>query len=191
MNRRLFYPVLCVLILGCLPSFHPFCTEEMKVSVPEIDGTWKVVSVGGEQPGQRSPWVFSGKDATVCDDEGRKGQLEVAYFRIDGTLYVDSIAGKPQEWANAEWLCHTLAFHDLCKIELKGDKAEIWGFDYDVFKKGLKDKSIDLPYVERDDLILFTATPEQWGAFLKQNGKDARFYQETPLYVLERVKTQG
>ena len=190
MNKKTLFPALflSILLLGCLPSFHPFCTEQMKEAVPELEGKWQVLSHGKQGATKRNPWIFKGNEAIVFDAENRKGLLQVSFFRVDGTLYVDTISGEAQEGINAEWLCHLLPFHDLCKVIVDGDRVEIWGFDYEVFEKGLKDGRLDLPYVKREDLILFTATPQQWTAFLKEKGNEGSLYEEKPLYVLERVK---
>jgi len=178
----------CALILGCLPSFHPFCTDEMEVSLPEIDGAWQVIVAGEADPGQRKPWVFSGKDVTVYDDQNRMGRFKVTYFRIDDTLYADVISADAQDEINREWLCHMLPVHNLCKVVLEGNKAEIWGFDHNAFKQGVENGTIDLPHMKRDEFVFFTATPKQWVAFLQENAKKDHFYQEKPLYVLQRVQ---
>jgi hypothetical protein len=83
---------------------------------------------------------------------------------------------------------NTLPVHTLCKVELEGDRLTLKPISYSWMETAIEEKKVSLPYMVGKDLIFFTATPEQWEAFLKEHGKDPEVFPEEDDFVFTRVK---
>jgi len=196
-NGRCLVGVVAALLGGCVvQSFHPFYTEESKVDAPGgIIGQWKPVRLGDTDEEKTKtanvkPWVFSKDDLQTYDKKNVASTVETQFFKLDGVLYCDFTArGSPEQFeANIYWTVNIVPVHTLCKVELEGDRLTLKPVSYSWMKNAAEEKKLSLPYVAGEDLMLFTATPEQWEAFLKEHGKDPEVFPEEDDFVFTRVK---
>lgn len=184
-----------LLLGGCVvQSFHPYCTEASKVETPEaIVGLWKPVKLTGnkEDLEEITAWRFSKDSVLTHNKENVPSLLDTTFFKIDGELYCDFTAADPAKnkpMANDYWVLNVTPVHTLCKVALKGDRLALSPLDYSWLEKAVKAKEVSLPVLKRKGgLYLYTATPEQWEAFLKEHGKNEEVFSDE-MFVFTRVK---
>jgi hypothetical protein len=162
-------------------SLHPYCTDASKVEAPEdLLGFWQPVvlpDTGDDEDAlDVKPWRFSKDKVLTHDEENVPSHLDVVFFRLDGVLYADFTAGDPakeDKAPNGYWVSNVMPMHTLGKVVLAGDRLEFRFMDYGWLTKAVEARDVMLPVIERkDEVTLFTATPEEWEAFLKVHGKD-------------------
>lgn len=166
--------LLTVLLSGCfMQSIHPFYTDASLVDVPEISGSWRLISQGSEDLSgkYREPWHF-GKDKIETYEKGVNSSLDVKYFRVEGTLFADLISSKPDETKgpNFWWMLHVLPMHSVCRVHISGDTVSFTPLNGDWLTRKLKDKAIALPFIYTEDTLdhpVLAASSGDLMAFLK------------------------
>lgn len=196
-STKLFFGILaCSIVLitaaGCIiTSFHPFYTEDAVIELPEIKGEWQLVSIGEDKvdKDEHEPWSFGKDTIEILEPAGQRSVLDTTYFKVQNTVFLDTTAVEADEndvglW----WAMHVVPTHLLSKVMLEGDSLRIVPLDYEWFEDNTDNSEGDLPSITDDKsrVILYTATPEQWMAFLKEHHNDKDIYLEDNTYVLER-----
>ena len=123
--------VSCFLTSGCIVlSLNPFYTEETKISYTEIEGKWRLLrSVGADvSDSQIDHWEFMGDIIESYGEENVHSGLEVVYFEINGTIFMDCMPGE-MEVANEYWSSMVYPLHVLCKVEMKMDTLRLIPMD--------------------------------------------------------------
>ena len=119
MKIKLLLLLSCVLLSGCyIQSLNKFYTDDRKVELPQIEGAWlPTVQIGQDVSNKNiSPWVFTEDKIESYDVDNKFAELEVVYFKIDDSLFMDFSAGKPfkdtkEQFGNFFW--RQIANHPL------------------------------------------------------------------------------
>lgn len=184
-----------LLFSGCIvQSLHPFFTKDAVTKMSGLVGTWKRLPLGDEQE-PKHPWLFGEETISTRDDKGGAGDLNVTYFKVGESTFVDATAGDtepggPSKW----WSMHTAPVHTLSKVVLEKDRLEMRRLDYKWLEKAAKSKQVTLPYVEYEnsgDRLLFTATSDQWMDFLGKHGENDKAFPAGDAVKFTRLVEAG
>ncbi len=185
----------CIFISGCfVQSLNKFYTDDMKVDLPQIEGTWdSTIQMGEDVAGKKiSPWKFSKDKVESYDVDGIYSELSVVYFKIGDDLFVDFTAGEPTKdkkpIANFFWMAGITLTHSLCKITFKDDTMVVIPMSLEWFIKKIEDKQMPLGYVKVESISkhVFTASTEEWISFLKAHASDKDVFSEKIQYVFKK-----
>ncbi len=198
MKRALLVSLL--FLAGCVvQSVGPFCTDNSMVYVREVIGEWTLQKDFGDDVSTNAirAWVFSGDAATNCtlkafDKQNVGATFAVRFFKLGKNMFVDVLPGEPGDETkmNSYWTWTVRAVHTVCKVELNGDALALKPLDYDWLKKNLEKHKLSLPHMnDPDGVVLFTASPRQWEAFLSKHAADTGAFVEEHAYVLKRNKS--
>jgi hypothetical protein len=175
-------------------SFRPFYTKEALTDGTPLDGTWKPLRFFDTDVSAKDlkPWVFGHDTAIVHDERNAMAELKVTCFMVDDQLYCDVLAESPdaKNKPNEFWLFLLHPCHTLCKVELNQRTLTFRPLDYDWLTKRVEDKTIELPRLvgtpKGDTHPIFTASSEEWLAFLKRHGRTAEAFMKAGI-VLEKL----
>jgi hypothetical protein len=196
MKRAVF--VLLLFLSGCVvQSFGPFCSDQSLVYLKGVTGQWSLQTDYGDDVRTNAikPWVFSGDTATNCrlmafDKQNIGATFDVRFFKLGNGIFID-IAPKDlsdEAKVNSYWAWTVHPTHTVCKVELKDDRLTLKPLDYDWLKKNLQQRKVSLPYMGKlDDVALFTASPEQWEAFLSKQSTNTEAFVEEHAFVLKKA----
>jgi hypothetical protein len=168
----------------------------MKVELPQIEGAWlPTVQIGQDVSNKNiSPWVFTEDKIESYDVDNKFAELEVVYFKIDDSLFMDFSAGKPfkdtkEQFGNFFWGAGITRTHSVCRITFKDDNLIIIPLNIEWFKERIKENKLDLSYVKADKSIncIFTATTEQWVSFLKTYANDKDVFSDKYKFVFRKL----
>ena len=184
------------LLSGCVQSLNPFYTEEAKVAMPELNGRWTMLDDSG-RPRPQKDWLIEDRRILTYSEKGGSGVLEATWFKVNGQLFVDTVAGSPDEQTVSDWWSfHVMPVHILCKVTIQGDQLSFRPLSRDWVKEaavaGIVSLSVDKG--REDDAQLYTPTSEQWMAFLKKHGTNEEAFADSNfrfIRSLERVRTQS
>lgn len=197
--------VLATLSMGCIAkSLRPFYTEDSLCETPkELLGKWYVhyvPSVHTAPPGiyqwqKIEPWVIS-KDTALTYDFGNTPMLfDIRFFKIGKHLFCDSrlspFTFSADEGEFSESVVeHLVPIHCLSKVTLTDGSLMIDYLDVEqvvaVAKRGeAKLANLELVGSAGGSTVVFTASPQEWQAFLGKHGRDKQFF---PLGLILKRK---
>lgn len=178
---------ICVLAMtvtcfcGCIvQSLHPFYTAQAVIESPVEKGEWTMVDKT-EKPEMPKPWIFENDKITVYDEHGSSGILKVVYFKVGEKIFMDATADETDEGVCTWWAIHLTPVHTVCRVEIQDDHLTLTPIAHEWIEKALKDKTIKMPHLERNeqDFLVFTASSEEWMAFLKTHIDDSKLFSKT------------
>ncbi|HUI06589.1 MAG TPA: hypothetical protein VL486_06250 [Verrucomicrobiae bacterium] len=182
-----------VLMAGCIvQSFHPFYTARSKTALPQLNGDWDLVTAWGESPKRASaPWQIHDDKIKTIDDQGLVATIDVTFFKVDGRLFCDSIAGDLGDDAKVSWYWawHARPAHTVSKVETSDGRLVFKPLDLDWLTNAMAKGQISLPVIKRagdDNWPLFTASAADWEKFLATYGGDTNAFPATHTFVLKR-----
>ena len=184
MKRNLWMCILAMTVTcfcGCIvQSLHPFYTAKAVIESPVENGEWTMLDKTGK-PEMPRPWKFENDKITVCDEHGASGILKVVYFKVGDKIFMDAIADEPGEGVCSWWALHLTPVHTVCQVEIQDHHLTLTPIDYEWIEKALKDKTAKIPHLERNeqDFLVFTASSEEWMAFLKTHIDDNKVFSKT------------
>ena len=188
------------LVSGCyVQSLHVFYSDETRTAVPGIVGEWESKIQLGKELTEKNitPWTFTEDRIETYDTENRYGELEVVYFKVDGTLFVDFTAGEPFRDAefntSVYWGAGITRVHSLCKVEQKEEQLTLTPLNIQWFSDRIEKDMLDLPYVKPvgpDRNFVFTATPEQWQQFLDEHKDDRDVFNPKYRFVFRKKNVE-
>lgn len=202
-NRRLATGAalaLAALLTGCVQSFHPFCTPEVVVPVPELAGQWDVVQPTNADDmfaaSTNRPWLCTALQTGLYQvvtygTNEVPATLLVATFKVADQLYCDTTAGESDEHAsNPYWNSSITRVHNLWKLSLSNDVLSLRALDLDWLRRAGKSNLVALAYVSEtagdQGGRLYTARPAEWVEFLKKFGAQAEVFADDPAFVLRK-----
>jgi hypothetical protein len=172
--RLLFVLTTMLVFSGCIvQSVDRFYTEASVCTIPSIAGEWRLLDdKGSPLPGK--PWIFRDDKVVTYEKNGAPANIKATYFSVGDAFFMDSTADEPTDGANHWWTMHVFPVHVVSKIEIQGNRLTLTPVDYRWLEKTLKDKRITLSHIrlKEGDSMLFTASPEEWSAFLKKYALD-------------------
>lgn len=184
---------ITVLLSGCLvQSFNPFYTEDSLTQLPEIYGSWRLIrdDSGDVSNANIPPWQFAGERVTTFDGRGLEAKLQVKYFSINETIFMDITAGDPYTSSISEiWAMHVAPVHTVVKVTIDKDTLILTPLNYDWLKSALVINKIALPSIklETADMTVFNPSPEKWMAFLKEYKDEKGVFSEERRYEFRRI----
>lgn len=188
---------LAVLLTGCVQSYHPFCTPDALVPVPELVGQWDVVKPVGDDTLAAStnrPWVCTeletGLYAVVTYGTNEiPATILVATFKVDDQLYCDTTAGDVDDQPrNPYWDTSITRVHNLWKLGRSNEVVSLWPLNRDWLRRAGQSNVVALAYVsaEDGDGRLYTAQPKDWVQFLTKFGGQPGVFADDPAFVLRK-----
>jgi len=142
-------------------------------------------------PRKQTPWVFAGDKLTTYGESGRTGVLEAVYFKIDDMTFLDTTAGGDAETSGAGewWALHVRGVHCVSRVDVVTNQLVLTPLNYDWLADSVKKGEVKLPFLppRKDDLLLFTASSEQWMGFLKQYGRIEEAFPKKGQFVFTRL----
>lgn len=192
-NSILIGAILCLLLAGCyVQSLHPFYTKEKVMDFPKIVGDWKVIQHGERYIpySEQIPWKFSKDSLEIVDDKGIRSRIKATYFKVGDAVFLDSTADDPDEHGGIGkyWVAHVYPVHMLCKVVVEGDTLTLMPLNYDWFEKNKEKLGKEIPYIEVDEPMMFTATSEQWISFLQKHKDTKEVFDQENAYILKQSK---
>ena len=187
--------ILCLLLAGCyVQSLHPFYTKEKVMDFPKIVGDWKVIKHGERYIpfNEQIPWKFSKDSLEIVDDKGIRSRIKATYFKVGDAVFLDSTADDPDEQGGIGkyWVAHVYPVHMLCKVFVEGDTLTLMLLNYDWVEKNKNTLRNEIPFIEVDEPMMFTATSQQWMSFLEKHRDTKGVFDQENAYVLKRSKEE-
>ncbi|KPJ98446.1 MAG: hypothetical protein AMK71_11360 [Nitrospira bacterium SG8_35_4] len=185
---------ISLFVTGCLlQSLTPFYTEDSLIQLPSIYGSWRLTrdDSGEVSNADIPPWQFTGSRVTSFDGRGLEAKLQVKYFSIDDTVFMDITAGDPHTSSISEiWAMHVTPVHTLVKVSLEKDTLILTPLNYDWFESALASDIITLPAIklETANMTVFNPASETWMAFLRKYNDEKEIFAEKLRYEFKRVK---
>lgn len=194
MKKAVIISLLFLMVLsGCLiQSLSPFYTDDSLIQLPEIYGSWRLIrdDSGDVSKANIRPWRFTGSRITTFDGRGLEAKLEVKYFSIDTTVFMDITAGDPYTSSISEiWAMHVAPVHTVVKVTIDKDTLILTPLNYDWFESALALHEITLPAIklETADMTVFNPAPESWMAFLKKYKDKKEVFSEKRRYEFKKL----
>ena len=174
-------------LAGCVQSLNPFYTDDAKVTMPGINGAWTMLDDHGV-PRKQKAWVFGDDEIVTYSDKGGSGTLDVVYFKVGDTTFMDTTAHSPDETVVSEWwTIHVSPVHLLCRIGTNDNRLILRPLNFDWLKEALSSNEVSLAVVtEKGDPALFYASPGDWMQFLKRYGTNDEAFPASGEYVFTR-----
>ena len=115
------------------------------------------------------------------------------FFKIGEMTFCDFYAGDlVDNGVNEFWAMNVHPVHTVTRAEFKGDVLTFKPLDAEWVAKGLEIRELKVPYLKPKDpeheLVLFTATPQEWEGFLKQYGSTTNAFPDKNAYALRKRK---
>ena len=196
MRNTIMLMALSLVVSGCyVQSINTFYTDNAKIDLPELTGEWiSEVQMGDSVTNKQiTPWTFTTNTVSTYDPYNTYSQLDVAYFIVDGTYFMDSTAGQPQKedgnCGSMYWLSGITLVHTLCKLEIKTNSLTLTPLNLEWFTNRINEGTLSVPYVKsnyEDSNYIFTATPEDWISFLRKYKDDAGVFDPDLKFVFKR-----
>jgi hypothetical protein len=188
--------VAAVVLTGCVvQSYYPFCTEKSVIDLKPLVGSWTLKSSFGDDVSGKKlePWVFDAKGGLeVVDPEGNSATMGVKLFKVGETMFLDvmpkDVGDKTK--VNQYWMFTVRQSHTVCKVLLDEDRLTLLPLDFVWLKDELPKLDPPLPMLGKvtpgGDLPLFTASPEQWEAFLRKHAGNTNAFPQKFAVILTK-----
>ena len=160
---------LVLLLVGCVPSLHPFYTSKDLVYEPLLEGTWS--------DGEKATWIYeksqdSSYTVTYIDDT-TPGIFDCHLFKIGNQTYIDfyprELPTSIKDQLNDFYKFHLLPIHTLAKLTFKKDSIDMAMMDMDFLKELSQKNKLNTKYEKIEDAIVFTASSKELQKFIKAN----------------------
>lgn len=187
--------LLSLLASGCyVQSLHVFYTDDAKIDIPDLMGDWtSQVQMGKPLTRQITSWTFNADTVDTYDEDDVYSELEVVYFKLDDTYFMDFTAGQvvkgQDSLGNSFWGIGVTFVHSLCKLQIANDTLTLIPLDLDWFEKEIQKGTMDVPYIKpdhKDANYIFTATPDVWMEFLKIHKDNEAVFNPKYQFVFQR-----
>ncbi len=195
MKRLAFLSLATALATGCIvQSIHPFYTEKSMITLPVIMGNWDAVKLAGDDVREKHihPWSFPELEhgeytAQIFDVNNRAASVKAIFFKIAGQIFCDfSPTGDPD--INAYWLALHHPQHTVTKVLVQNDTLTLLPLDYDWLTTAITNNTLTIAHVavEKDQPMLFVASPTEWGNILKSIANNPDAFPTKQAFVLKK-----
>jgi len=166
--------VAASLVLGCIPSLHPFYRDEDVVFDASLVGRW--VDESGET------WEFRDTgdrayELLYTDEDGKTGKFSIHMFKIGEATFLDLYPAEPEPEApwNDLYRLHLMPVHTLLHVRQVRPSLQM-AFPE---PKWLEDRIAEDPATIRheiidDDLVVLTASTDElrefWSRHVRTDG---------------------
>jgi hypothetical protein len=191
-----------IVFAGCIvQSLNPFYMKDMKVAMPQIEGSWTLMKELGSEvktPQEINPWTVKGikqeggvssYEVNAFDTKNQQGRLTVVFFKVNEVTYCDILPARDSN-ANRYWSANMCPLHTLCKVEMAVDTVRLLPLNKGWMENNIKEKRIALSFLKHQQFVghLINASTEEWKAFLEQYGKTAGVFTDERVFELKRVQ---
>jgi len=175
---------------GCAQSYHPFYTEKSKVKVPELVGEWLKTDNTNDPP-----WVCTESNPAEylvqTFDDGKTSTIKMVTFKIGMNLFCDVTAPDnlgDQYKMNCYLAGALVPVHYVSKLDAHANTVAVTPLDREWIRSKVLTNTPALAVVlgGKDDDLLFTASSEQWEAFLAKYGNDPVAFPTNATGVFKR-----
>jgi hypothetical protein len=154
---------------GCVPSLHPFYTDEDLAFDASLLGVW------GEKDG--TTWAFAKKGdrsylLTHTEQEGATGRMDAHLFKVGKQLFLDTFPEDPGIEDDLQ-KAHLLGTHFVWKFSLAGDSLRLAALHPDKVKSMVEQKKLIIAHERIKDGLVFTASTPDLQAFLARYAEGA------------------
>ena len=176
---------------GCtIYSINPFCSKDKVVDLKEVNGSWKLNVVAGEDVSRIdiTHWEITDNTLITYDKNGKRSDFNIVFFKLKGQLFADVIGKSPQN--NDYWNITVLPMHILLKVELNGENMVFIPLNMEWFNKVDNEKVKVLnsvTYEGNGKAKIYTSSPEEWQSFLEKNMNFPELFNEKQKFVLKIV----
>jgi hypothetical protein len=160
---------LVLLLVGCVPSLHPFYTDKDLVYEPKLEGRW----LGNEG---KDTYIFkhSGEKEytlTMYSEDSIPADFDAHLFKLGKFLYLD-IYPQNLQIKNDFLAMHAIKTHTLSKLKINTDTIDISMIDPDNVKNLRDKKKLKVKHETSDGDIMFTASTGELQEFIKKYSKE-------------------
>lgn len=183
MNRLTIFAttLVALTIAGCVPSLHPFYTDDDVTFEKALVGTWA-------QKGGDTIWTFAKADDGAQsyhlvfkrkdDGEWKEATFEATLFKLDGRRYLD-LRPKPKPLSkefSGFYRHHFMPAHTLHQVTIDGDTVKLSMMSLNESEEVLKADAEALPHTFVDQKLLLTGSTKQLRAFVVEHQDDSDFF---------------
>lgn len=154
--------VLLFLLSGCVPSLHPFYTEEDLIFESSLLGKW----IEGEDTWHFEQVGEKGYSLTLTDSAGKSGEFDVYLLRVQDHLFLDLYPKEPQLEAVDLYKGLLLKVHTVLYVEQIEPELQLRALNPSWLVKYLEEQPDAVAHEKVEDGVLLTAQPKQLQAFL-------------------------
>lgn len=181
--------LLVLFIMGCIPSLHPLYTDEDRLIVPGLYGSW--VTIDGKEQ----------YDFLVCEEDtaaysvlytefpqkgfisrdSSRALFEVNIVELDRKLFMDFYPDDDDselDELNSLMSVHLMPMHTFAKMEISNDTLRIWRFDPAWLEELFGENRIRIAHEVVDDQIVLTASTEDLQGFISKYSEEPGAYLE-------------
>jgi len=192
--------ILSLVVSGCyVQSLNVFYTEDAETEIPALMGEWNSRIQMGESVTNKQikSWAFSTNTVDTYDSDNKYSQLEVVYFKVGDSYFMDFTAGEPvtakdsDPCCNFYWGAGLVLVHSLCKLEIKKNELIIIPLDLEWFTDKIDEEKMTLSWVKakhENSNYVFTATPSEWMTFLKKHKDSSAVFNQKHQFVFTKAK---
>src|SRR5208283_4188442 len=165
MNKIFITIVMMVFCCGCVvPSINPFYTNDVVIQLPQLMGSWDLVSNGSQQykPKQVKSWVIDKEKIATFDEHGLSGQFSYKVFKIDNEIFLDVVP--LSEDVNQFWLMSVFPVHLSLRLNIEGDQLISTPLNYEWVEAKQKSGQLTLPMVKPTDgqWTVYNVKSQEW-----------------------------
>ncbi len=179
--KKIVFAVIPLLLGGCIPSLHPFYTENSIVFEEKLVGEWQQ---------DNNLWNFQmAKDANYYEltihKKEKTSDFKVVAFKVEDDLYLDFYPGDDPNIQEIEFYkIHILPVHTAGKVSLDENTFKLEFLNPEAIGKLLKEKPELVKheiinknkYGQKAEKLILTDNPKDLQKFIKENRHIDEFY---------------
>jgi hypothetical protein len=167
-----------LLLLGCIPSFHPLFTSEDVAFDPALVGTWT-----NEEGNETLRFTAAKKKSyrmVYTDKEGKAGAFEAHLVRIDGHTFLDLFPADADLPQSNFYKAHFVPAHTFLLVhEISPPRLRVAMVSPEWLNKYLKEHPDALKHERREGgQLLLTASTKQLQQFFAKHVKTPKAFGE-------------
>jgi hypothetical protein len=157
-----------LLLLGCIPSYHPLFTPADVAFDPDLVGTWT-----NEEEDETLQFTAAEEKSyrlVYTDEQGKTGTFEAHLTKIDGHLFLDIFPKAADLPQNAFFKIHLVPAHSFLLIhEISPQQLELSAVNARWLGEYLEEHPDALKHETRKQHLMLTASTEQLRKFFAQH----------------------
>jgi len=177
--KKIIFYLLAGILTGCVPSLHPFYTEEDLIFEEQLLGVW-------QKDGSGENWRFEKAEnegskfyqATYTDDKGSDSTFIAGLIKLNGTMFLDLFPEKPECHCRPLYPFHFFPVHNFVKIQQIQPTLKMMAMDPGKVKKMLAADPNLIPHEIIDQRLVLTASTQQLQSFITD-------YADTPDFFVQ------
>lgn len=163
------FVVAGLLLIGCIPSYHPLFTSDNVAFEPDLVGTWKVKDK--DETIQFTAAEDKSYRMVYTDGDGKSGVFEAHLTRIDGHLFLDIFPSELDVPQNGFYKIHFVPAHTFMLIhEVSKEQLQLAMINLQWLGKHLEAHPDALKHERREKgQLMLTASTDQLRTFFAKH----------------------